>query len=178
MSSFIIDGMFILIVISLAGVIFKAITRKEKLLGNNKYLSTLSVISMIAFIAYMSNSYLNKNKIPEETFSFKIDGMTYLLSTREKVKINIRALWEVCTPADNFDKKRKFNERLLNMMLLEPINNQIRDASSKSKDLKELKAKVNNQSFVAQKLKATQDIGLCVINLQIKTYNKAIKNDV
>ena len=178
MSSFIIDGMFILIVISLIGVIFKAITRKEKLLGDNKYLSTSSIIAMVVFIAYMSNSYLNKNKIPEEEFSFKIDGMTYLLSTREEVKINIRALWKVCTPADNFDKKRKFNERLLNMMLLEPINHQIRDASSKSKDLKELKNKINNQGFVEKNLNATKDIGLCVINLKIKTYNKAIKKDV
>ena len=178
MSSFIIDGMFILIVISLIGIIYKSIFKKEKLLGNNKYLSTLSIVAAIALIFYMSVNSLNNTKVPTDTFSFEMDDITYLLNTREKVTVNIRALWKVCTPADNFNKKRKFNERLLNMMLLEPINNQIRNVSSKSKSLIELKNKVNSQKFVAQNLKATQDIGLCVITLKIKTYNKAIKKDV
>ena len=178
MLSYIFDGMLILIIFFLIRTIFNVGFKKEKILGENKCLATASIIFAVILIVYLVNSHLSKDNIPTKTFSFKENNMAFILNTKKQINLNINALWNMCPPTKDINRNKHFRKRVLDFRILEIISDQIRTMALKSNNINELENKVNNNTFINENLNSAREYGICIKNLKIKAYNKAIKKDV
>ena len=146
-------------------------------MNNNKEISTITLVIVIAIAIYLITSYIQKHNTISEIYSINEKAISLLLKNKREIKINIKAFWSLCVPNhDKIKSKRKYYlENVIGQRAYVVAHDNLRNLSFRSNSLEELIKKSFKADFILKVNVASKKYGICFKKITISPYNKAIK---